>query len=123
MGRSKFIEISKVKDEPFIMPRAGCEPLIIEAFAKMGIPPNIQYEVRDMSTILSMVQERLGWTIIPEKALPNALKGVSPIPLYPPVWRDIGLAVHSLKESHYTVKSFIEEAKQVFQVNLLNNSR
>jgi DNA-binding transcriptional LysR family regulator len=114
---SKFLDVSKVKNEPFIMPKGGCEPLIINTFEKMGISPYIKYEVRDMGTVFLMVQEKLGWTIVPEKVLPNSLTGVSPIPLYPPVWRDIGLAVHSLKESPDIVKSFIEEAKRVFQVN------
>lgn len=112
---SKFLEISQVKDDPFILPKAGCEPLLIEAFAKMGISPNIKYEVRDVGTILSMVEERLGWTLVPETVLPNTLKGVSSIPINPPVWRDIGLAVHSLIESPDIVKSFIEEAKRVSQ--------
>lgn len=113
---SKFLEISKVKNESFIMPKGGCQPLIIEAFTRMGISPNIQYEVQDMNTVLSMVQERLGWTIVPEKILPDTLTGVSPIPLHPPIWREIGLAVLSSKESSDTVKSFIEETKKVFQV-------
>ncbi|MBT2700351.1 LysR family transcriptional regulator [Bacillus sp. ISL-40] len=113
---SNFLDVSNVKNEPFIMPKGGCQPLIIETFAKIGISPNIKYQVRDMGTVLSMVQEGLGWTIVPEKVLPNELTGVSPIPLYPSVWRNIGLAVLSLKESPDIVKSFIEEAKKVFQV-------
>lgn len=114
--KSKFLDVSKVKSEPFIMPKGGCQPLIMETFGKIGITPDIKYSVQDMGTVLSMVQEGLGWTIVPEKVLPSELTGVSPIPLYPAVWRDIGLAVLSLKESPDIVKSFIEEAKIVYQV-------
>lgn len=113
---SQFLDIAKVKNEPFIMPKGGCQPLIMETFEKIGIAPDIKYSVRDMSTVLSMVQEGLGWTILPEKVLPNLLKSVSTIPLYPHVWRDIGLAVNSLRECPDIVKSFIEEAKKVYQV-------
>ncbi|NDI34603.1 LysR family transcriptional regulator [Chengkuizengella sediminis] len=96
--------------EPIIMPRGGCEIYIKDFFSTSGKVPNIKFEIWDINTIISMVQEGVGITILPEMALPKNLTGVHVIPLSPRMQLQIGLAVRSFKHMSPAVKVFIEEA-------------
>lgn len=106
------IEVSDMVKEPFIMSKGGCEPLITPIFQKHTIKPNIKYKVHDIATILAMVEENLGWTIIPEKALPNYLEKAKKVPLFPTVWREISIAFHP-NQRPYAVEKFIEEVNKM----------
>ena len=98
--------------EPFILPQGGCEPLIRAIFRAAGITPRVQFEVRDMATILAMVQEELGVTLVPALALPLApIGGVRALPLDPPVQRPIGLVVRSRAAASPAVTAFIQQAR------------
>lgn len=116
LAKSPQIDIWKIKNEAFIMPKGGCQSLIIEAFAKLDISPNIQYSVQDMNTIFSMVQEGLGWTIVPQKSIPVTTTSVISISINPSIWRDIGIVVPPKSNSSEICQAFISEAKKVFQL-------
>lgn len=58
-----------------------------------GVVPNVTLEVRDPATILSMVQERVGVTILPELYLPDTLPKVTALPLRPAITRELVLAI------------------------------
>ncbi|MGX6443888.1 LysR family transcriptional regulator [Neobacillus sp. K501] len=115
------INIEQLSQEPFIMPKAGCELLIKERFHSFGVNPAIQFEVEDNQTIISMVQEGLGLTVVPQLTLPNWLTHVSIAELVPETYRQIGLAVKTIKNSTPAVKEFIL-ATQKF-VNLKQNEK
>ncbi|WP_223588857.1 LysR family transcriptional regulator [Neobacillus bataviensis] len=108
----KTITIEQLSDEPFIMPKAGCEVLIKERFQSHGLKPNIVFEVEDNQTIISMVQEGLGLTVIPELTLPNWFMHVSTVELVPETFRNIGLAVKSMKDCTPAVKEFIKVSQK-----------
>jgi DNA-binding transcriptional LysR family regulator len=72
----------------------------------------VQFEVRDMATILAMVHEELGVTLVPALALPLApIGGVRALPLDPPVQRPIGLVVRSRDAASPAVAAFIHQAR------------
>lgn len=117
LGEEDQIKIQNVIKEPFILSKGGCEPIIQEVFKNHKVSPDVKYEVKDMTTILAMVQEGIGWTIVPEKALPNQLSCITAIPLYPPVWRQVGLAIQSKDKCSHAVQAFIKEAEEVYPSN------
>ncbi|NBI29072.1 LysR family transcriptional regulator [Chengkuizengella marina] len=102
----------KLSLEPIIMPRGGCEIYIKDFFKSSGSVPNTKFEIWDINTIISMVQEGMGITILPEMALPKNLTGIHVIPLSPQMQLQIGLAVRSFKHMSPAVKIFIEEANK-----------
>lgn len=106
------LNVEQLALEPFIMPKAGCELLIRERFQSSGLKPNIHFEVEDNQTIISMVQEGLGLTVVPQLTLPNWLTHVSMVKLVPETYRQIGLAVKSIKNSTPAVKEFIYASQQ-----------
>ena len=99
----------EVAAEPFIMSKGGCEPMIREVYRAAGVQPSVQYEVRDMSTILAMVQEGLGVTMMPVLSLPPEAPNVRAVRLEPPVRRRLALAVLSLAEAPPAVAMFLRE--------------
>lgn len=111
------LNIEQLSKEPFIMPKAGCEVLIKERFQSYGLKPNIQFEVEDNQTIISMVQEGIGLTVLPQLTLPNWLTRVSIVELVPETYRHIGLAVKNIKNSTPAVKEFINASQKIVKIN------
>lgn len=110
--------LEQIATEPFIMPKEGCDQLVKEVFRKQQLTPNTQFEIGNTETILSMVAEGLGVTIIPQLMLPKLITDVAIAQLTPIVYRNIGLSVLSLKSAPPAVHAFITEAQQV--VELIN---
>ncbi|WP_342440163.1 LysR family transcriptional regulator [Paenibacillus sp. FSL L8-0436] len=97
---------SPLKDEPFLtfdQLRGKCFIMVKDygiqkLLQEHGNVPNITFEVRDPATILSMVQERVGVTILPELFMPEVLPKVTAVPLRPAITREVALAV---RDSQY----------------------
>ena len=102
---------ASVRSEPFIMSTGGCEPLITTACRAAGVAPQTQFAVREMHTILTMGQEGLGVTIVPELALRSMLHAVCIRALAPPVQREIGIVVRSRAHTSPAVQAFVDYAQ------------
>lgn len=109
------ISLSQVASLPFIMPKVDADGFIHEVFAAEGYTPNVQFEVRDTATILAMVQEGIGITMLPEMAIPAGLPNVRSCPLNPPVARRMGLGVRSPQCITPAVAEFILHAQDYVQ--------
>jgi DNA-binding transcriptional LysR family regulator len=112
LAKQSQIRICQLANEPFIMSKAGCEPIITGMFRKAKVTPNIQFKVIDLRTIFAMVQEGIGVTIVPEMALPSDLSGLHVLSLEPQQYRHLALAVSSLETVTPAVKTFLDEAKE-----------
>jgi DNA-binding transcriptional LysR family regulator len=78
---------------PFIMPTGRCEPLIAAIAERAGVHLRRHYSVGDASSVVTMVAEHLGVTIMPELSLPANTSRVTALPLEPAEQRTIFLAV------------------------------
>lgn len=87
------IPIAALAHEPFIMPAGGCEPIISALARTAGVRLRRHYEVRDTTSIVAMVRERLGVSVMPELSIPDDRSGVRILPLDPPAQRHLALAV------------------------------
>ncbi|MEM8533605.1 MAG: LysR family transcriptional regulator [Chloroflexota bacterium] len=105
------IKVTDLANEPFIMAKIGgevIEPLLLERGQKRL---NIRYMVSESRTILTMVRERLGCTIIPKMLCEDSFEGVHALRFDPPLIFDIGLGVRSFKTASPLTKLFIEQAQ------------
>ncbi|NGQ94387.1 LysR family transcriptional regulator [Brevibacillus sp. SYP-B805] len=105
------LTVGEIAAEPFIMPKAGCEVLVEAAFVNHGYAPNTRFEVADTATILAMVREGLGITVVPRLTLPDSVPGLHVCPLAPRTCRQIGLAVRSLQSPSPAAAAFLKEAQ------------
>ncbi|MFF4623016.1 LysR family transcriptional regulator [Nonomuraea jabiensis] len=87
------VPVAELARHPFIMSTGGCEPLITALARAAGASLRCHYRVRDTGSILAMVAEGLGVTVVPELSLPAHHPGVHAVPLEPPSERTILLAL------------------------------
>jgi DNA-binding transcriptional LysR family regulator len=85
-----------------LMKKAGFQPSMLK--------PQIRYQASDSATILAMVREGLGITLMPRMILPKKLEGVIALPLDPPQALQIGLAVRSQDMASPGATLFVETA-------------
>jgi DNA-binding transcriptional LysR family regulator len=93
LGVRHAVPVIELARHPFIMSTGGCEPLITALARAAGAGLKCHYRVRDTNSILAMVAEGLGVSIVPELSLPAHRAGVHAIPLDPPAERTILLAL------------------------------
>ncbi len=104
------VTVNDLREERLIMPRTGCEyPELFEQKRGKHGPP-IRYQASDGATILAMVREGLGITILPRGMLPDKLEGIAGIPLDPPRQIQIGLAVRSQETASPGAALFVQTA-------------
>lgn len=111
LNAADSLSIEQIADEPFVMPKAGCEALVEEAFRGKQLVPNTEFEVVENSTILSMVQAGLGISVVPRLVLPDTLDGIAVISLSPPLFRQSGIGARSLTSASPAVLAFLQEAQ------------
>lgn len=71
------IPLSEIADEPFILLDEGEQSVPLAAFSQSGLTPNISYKVTDDYTILEMVRQRLGVSMIYERVLRGFGQGLT----------------------------------------------
>jgi DNA-binding transcriptional LysR family regulator len=104
------VTLDDLREEHWIARPAGCDlPAIFEHYGEKHRPP-IRYQASEGSTILAMVREGLGITILPRKLLPDKLEGITAIPLDPPRPLQIGLAVRSMASASPAAHLFVQTA-------------
>jgi DNA-binding transcriptional LysR family regulator len=104
------VTASELREECLILPRTGCEiPEIFEQQRGKQGPP-VRYQASEGATILAMVREGLGITILPRGMLPEKLEGIAVIPLDPPRQIHIGLAVRSTDSASPAATLFVQTA-------------
>ncbi|HTE64129.1 MAG TPA: LysR family transcriptional regulator [Solirubrobacteraceae bacterium] len=103
--------LEELAAEPFVLSRGGCERLILDTFSAAGHAPRVAFEVQEVSTILAMVAEGLGVSIVPELSALAVPPRVALRPLAPPVERRLALAVPSLADAPPAVRALLDVAE------------
>ncbi|MGY2896763.1 LysR family transcriptional regulator [Deinococcus sp. UYEF24] len=105
------VRVRDLASEPFVLSRYSSEHLIETAYRREGLTPNIRFEVQDLGTLVSLVREGLGISLVPRLALPKAPEGVALLSVSPRVERQVGFVVRSLAEAPPAVRAFMQRAK------------
>jgi DNA-binding transcriptional LysR family regulator len=116
LARQASVSAGDLAGEPFILSRSGCEALVRAYFADAGATLAPAYEVRDTPTILAMVREGLGVTVLSRLSLSESPAGLAALPLDPPAVRDLALAVPAGAFVAPAVQVFIDEAARLLRV-------
>jgi DNA-binding transcriptional LysR family regulator len=96
-------------DHPFILTRAGCERLVLEALREAGVVPPISHEVTEGSSILAMVAEGLGVSIMPALAARRPPRSVALRPLLPAAVRQLSLATLAARTTSPAVRALLTQ--------------
>jgi DNA-binding transcriptional LysR family regulator len=107
------VEAPDLAGQPFILTKAGCEGLILAALASRGVVPDVKYEVSEASSILAMVSEGLGVSVMPGLAAQSSPPDVVLRPLRPNAWRQLGLAITPAHAPSPAAQAFLAEADRI----------
>ncbi|TWI61882.1 DNA-binding transcriptional LysR family regulator [Pseudoduganella lurida] len=110
LAAKKSVTLDELASEPFIMPEQGCSALIEPLFANAGLGPQVRYRMSQMLTVLALVDNGDGITVLPELSLPHAMAQTHPHivarPLRPMARRRVGLILRSLAQASPAVQAF-----------------
>lgn len=101
----------ELQEEGWILEKNPCAFQLMEAVLgpRRSRPP-IRYQASDRATILAMVREGLGITLMPRLLLPKKLEGIVALPLDPPYPLHIGLAVRSQAMTSPAARLLVHQA-------------
>ena len=117
LAYSKILRIKQLEHFPFIMSKGGCEPFIRYIAEQEATQLKVRFEAREVLTIVTMVKENMGVSMIPELALPKGIDGVRYILLETNFRRKIFLGTLKGKSKMPVLKSFLEQIRVFFGDN------
>lgn len=106
---SKF-DIEDFEGKPFVISAEGNDFDIHNALECSGISVNTSYSVLDDQTILSMVENKLGLSILTRLICVRGNYKVKCIPINPAYYRDMGIGMKNFKKLSPTAKNFVKYA-------------
>lgn len=93
---------------PFMLLEKGARAEISEIFERFNVLPKIHFTTWDDYAIMSMVENGLGISILPQFILQRIPYKIITKELDVPAFRNIGLALRSRKNSSLAVKRFLD---------------
>ncbi len=109
-GKDSF-DIKNFKKQPFIMSAMGIDYDIHRVLQNGKVTPDVRFSSMDDYAIISMVENKLGISILPElivKGHPSS--NILTLPLKPFAYRSLGIGIKSKKMASPATKKFIEYA-------------
>jgi DNA-binding transcriptional LysR family regulator len=107
------ISLRDLAGEPFVMSRYTSEPLLHAAYAHHRLAPRVRFEVQDLGTLVSMVREGLGFSIVPRIAFPAAPPGVVLVPMKPHIQRELGFAIRDPEHAPPALRAFVRAIEEI----------
>ena len=109
--------MERFAQEPFIRPEDDKDKEVAGIFERAGVRPNVEYAVNDDYAVIAMVASGLGISILPELVLRRTPYEVVVKPLDPPQFRELGLAVRSLREVSPVTARFLPHVQAWLKEN------
>lgn len=107
------VSIGELAERPFIMSRYNSERLIWNAYAAHKCSPQVRFEVQDIGTLVSMVREGLGISIVPRVAFPVVPDGVVLRPVNPSLRRELAFVMKSADRLSPALGMFMRKAREL----------
>ena len=115
LKNKNHIDISEFENQPFIIAAMekdnDCD--VDNVIKESGIHVNISFSSKDDIAIMSMVENGLGISILPELITLRHFQNVKVLPLNPPFKRTLGIGLFSLENASPASLKFIEYAKNM----------
>jgi DNA-binding transcriptional LysR family regulator len=108
LAEKKCVSLEELAQYPFILLEQGNYNELLEAFRKAGVTPDIHYTLHDDYAIMHMVEMGMGVSILAKLLLRRTNYHIVCIPIDPPVYRTLGVAVKDWNELPMASRRFIE---------------
>ncbi len=107
LAEKKSLVLEDLADEPFLLLEEGAYSEPLEAFRAAGITPNVKLRVHDDYSILSMVEQGLGVSILTELVLHKTSYDVVALPIEPAIIRTMSIVTKDKNTLPLASKAFI----------------
>ncbi|MEE3420893.1 MAG: LysR family transcriptional regulator [Lachnospiraceae bacterium] len=101
--------IQEFRNLPFIRSTDGVDYDVLSAIKDSGIHMNIHYQSRDDHTIVSMVANHLGYSILPSLVIRGVENQIAALPLDPFYDRELGIALRAHEHLSPAALRFTQE--------------
>ncbi len=108
LGKKKSIPLEALTKEPYILLEEGSFNEPLNAFHALGLEPNVRLCVYDDYTVMAMIEEGLGYSIIPEMNLRRHDYQISKHSLKPRITRNLCLIYRNMKAIPQMSRVFID---------------
>ncbi|NJJ40644.1 LysR family transcriptional regulator [Paenibacillus apii] len=102
------VRFEQIKEEPFILPKKSCDNDVRRIFKENNVSPAIKFEFEDDQAIISMVQNGMGISILPEMVLHQVPSHIRILDLEGDHYRSIGIAAPSLKSMSPAARKIVK---------------
>lgn len=100
--------LTALVDSPFILLEKGAKAEMAEVFEQHKLTPRISYTTWDDYAVMSMVENGLGISMLPELILQRAPYDIVAKELEVPAFRQIGIAMRERKSLSLAAKRFLD---------------
>ena len=108
LSEKSMLSLADISREPLILLDEGEHSVLLEAFRHAKLSPNLAYKVYDDYTILSMVRQGLGISVLYEKVVAGFEQGLSLRPILESPRRRVALSWISWDTMPYAARRFAE---------------
>lgn len=108
LAKQKEISFEMIKEEPLIKSKKGSDNDLIRILKESKVTPIIKFELTDDQAIISMVENGMGISILPEMVLHRVPHNVRILQLKGEHYRTLGIAVTSFNSLAPATKKFID---------------
>ena len=111
LAEQNEIRFDMIKDEPLIKSKKGSDNDLKRILKENKVTPNIKFELSDDQAIISMVENGMGISILPEMVIHRVPNNVRKLKLEGDHYRTLGIAATSLKSMAPATNKFIDYLK------------
>jgi len=111
LAEQNEIRFDMIKDEPLIKSKKGSDNDLKRILKENKVTPNIKFELTDDQAIISMVENGMGISILPEMVIHRVPNNVRKLKLEGDHYRTLGIAATSLKSMAPATNKFIDYLK------------
>lgn len=108
LAGQKSLTLADLAEEPFLLLEEGAYSEPLEAFRAAGIIPNVKLRVHDDYSILSMVEQGLGISILTELVLHKTSYDVVALPIEPAIIRTMSIVTKDKNTLPLASKAFLQ---------------
>ncbi|MCG7336911.1 LysR substrate-binding domain-containing protein [Sporosarcina sp. ACRSM] len=111
LANKQKVSFADIQDEMFIMTKKGSDNDLKRVFQENQVTPHIKFELADDQAIISMVQNGMGISMLPEMVLHRVPQNVRILSLEGEHYRSIGIAASSFRTISPAARKFIDYVK------------
>ena len=101
------VSLQDLTSLPYILLDEGEHSIALKAFAEARLSPDIRFKVTDDYSILAMIRQDMGYSLMYRLTLAGFSEGVKVIPLRDPITRTIALGWRNFQTLPYAARAFI----------------